>query len=74
MRQGNRFNKKIKTRSAAAFTEMRRDNAGPLANEYYMALDLPVTRYILKITQAGKAASQQMGSSMSKLEPKIWPL
>jgi nicotinamidase-related amidase len=48
------------TSGVAAFTEMLRDNASPLASEYYDALDLPATRYILQITQAGKAASQQM--------------
>lgn len=48
------------TSGVAAFTEMLRDNASPLASEYYAALDLPATRYILQITQAGKAASQQM--------------
>jgi nicotinamidase-related amidase len=47
------------TSGVAAFTEMLRDNASPLANEYYAALDLPATRYILQITQAGKSTSQQ---------------
>jgi nicotinamidase-related amidase len=49
----------IVTSGVAAFTEMLRDNASPLANAYYAALDLPATRYILQITQAGKATSQQ---------------
>jgi hypothetical protein len=47
------------TSGVAAFTEMLRDNASPLANAYYAALDLPATRYILQITQAAKATSQQ---------------
>jgi hypothetical protein len=46
------------TSGVAAFTEMLRD-ASPLANEYYAALDLPATRYILQITQGAKATSQQ---------------
>jgi nicotinamidase-related amidase len=46
------------TSGVAAFTEMLRDNASPLASDYYAALDLPATRYILQITQPGKASSQ----------------
>jgi NAD(P)-dependent dehydrogenase (short-subunit alcohol dehydrogenase family) len=40
-------------------TEMLRDNASPLASEYYAALDLPATRYILQITQANNDASKR---------------
>jgi nicotinamidase-related amidase len=47
------------TSGVAAFTEILRDNASPLASEYYTALDLPATRYILQMTQAAKATSQQ---------------
>jgi len=47
------------TSGVAAFTEMLRDNASPLASEYYAALDLPATRYILQITQADDDASKQ---------------
>jgi hypothetical protein len=47
------------TSGVAAFTEMLRDNASPLASEYYAALDLPATRYILQITQANNDASKQ---------------
>jgi len=47
------------TSGVAAFTEMLRDNASPLAREYYAALDLPATRYILQITQADDDASKQ---------------
>ena len=47
------------TSGVAAFTEMLRDNASPLAGEYYAALDLPATRYILQITQANNNASKQ---------------
>jgi hypothetical protein len=43
----------------AAFTEMLRDNASPLAGEYYAVLDLPATRYTLQITQANNDASKQ---------------
>jgi hypothetical protein len=39
---------------------MLRDNASPIAGEYYAALDLPATRYILQITQAGKTTTQKM--------------
>jgi len=35
---------------------MLRDNASPIASEFYAALDLPATRYILQITQGDKAA------------------
>jgi nicotinamidase-related amidase len=44
------------TSGLAAFVEMLHDNASPIANEFYAALDLPATRYILQITQGGKAA------------------
>ena len=47
------------TSGVAAFTEMLRDNASPLASEYYAALDLPATRYILQITQADNNTSKQ---------------
>jgi hypothetical protein len=47
------------TSGVAAFTEILRDNASPLASDYYAALDLPATRYILQITQGAKATSQQ---------------
>jgi nicotinamidase-related amidase len=47
------------TSGVAAFTEMLRDNASPLASEFYAALDLPATRYILQITQANNDASKQ---------------
>jgi nicotinamidase-related amidase len=47
------------TSGVAAFTEMLRDNASPLAGEYYAALDLPATRYILQITQAYNNGSKQ---------------
>jgi nicotinamidase-related amidase len=46
------------TSGVAAFTEMLRDNASPLASEYYATLDLPATRYILQITQADDASKQ----------------
>jgi nicotinamidase-related amidase len=49
----------IVTSGVAAFTEMLRDNASPLASEYYAALDLPATRYILQITQADNHTSKQ---------------
>jgi hypothetical protein len=32
------------------------DDASPVASEFYSALDLPATRYILQITQGGKVA------------------
>ena len=44
------------TSGAAAFVEMLGDNASPIAYEFYAALDLPATRYILQITQGGKSA------------------
>jgi len=44
------------TSGSAAFVEMLHDNASSLAGELYEALDLPATRYILQITQAGKSA------------------
>jgi len=44
------------TSGAAAFIEMLHDNASPLAGEFYAALDLPATRYILQITQGGTSA------------------
>ena len=44
------------TSGAAAFIELLHDNASPLAGEFYAALDLPATRYILQITQGGKSA------------------
>ena len=44
------------TSGAAAFVEMLHDNASPIAHEFYAALDLPATRYILQITQGGKSA------------------
>ena len=43
------------TSGSAAFVEMLRDNASPIAGEFYAALDLPATRYILQITQGGKS-------------------
>src|SRR2546427_2389523 len=43
------------TSGAAAFIEMLHDNASPIAGEFYAALDLPATRYILQITQGGKS-------------------
>ncbi len=39
------------TSGLAAFVEMLHDNASPIAGEFYAALDLPATRYILQITQ-----------------------
>ncbi len=44
------------TSGVAAFVEMLHDNASPIAGEFYSALDLPATRYILQITQGGKGA------------------
>jgi isochorismatase family protein len=44
------------TSGSAAFVEMLHDNASPIADEFYAALDLPATRYILQITQGGKSA------------------
>ena len=44
------------TSGTAAFVEMLYDNASPIAGEFYAALDLPATRYILQITQGGKSA------------------
>ena len=44
------------TSGAAAFLEMLHDNASPIAGEFYAALDLPATRYILQITQEGTSA------------------
>jgi nicotinamidase-related amidase len=44
------------TSGAATFVEMLHDNASPIAGEFYAALDLPATRYILQITQGGKSA------------------
>jgi nicotinamidase-related amidase len=44
------------TSGAAAFVEMLHDNASPIASEFYAALDLPATRYILQITQEGTSA------------------
>ena len=44
------------TSGVAAFVEMLRDNASPIAGEFYAALDLPAARYILQITQVSKAA------------------
>jgi len=44
------------TSGLAAFVEMLHDNASPIASEFYAALDLPATRYILQITQGGKIA------------------
>ena len=41
------------TSGAAAFVEMLHDNASPIAAEFYAALDLQATRYILQITQGG---------------------
>jgi len=43
------------TSGLAAFVEMLHDNARPIAGEFYAALDLPATRYILQIPR-GKAA------------------
>jgi nicotinamidase-related amidase len=43
------------TSGSAAFVEMLHDNASPIAGEFYAALDLTATRYILQITQAGKS-------------------
>ena len=39
-----------------AFIELLHDNASPLAGEFYAALDLPATRYILQITEGAKPA------------------
>ena len=47
------------TSGVAAFTEMLRDNASPLASDYYAALDLPATRYILQITQGSNVTSRK---------------
>jgi len=44
------------TSGSAAFVEMLHDNASPIAGEFYAALDLPATRYILQITQGSKPA------------------
>jgi nicotinamidase-related amidase len=44
------------TSGAAAFVEMLHDNASPIAAQFYAALDLPATRYLLQITQEGKSA------------------
>jgi hypothetical protein len=44
------------TSGSAAFIEMLHDNASPIAGQFYAALDLPATRYILQITQGGKSA------------------
>jgi len=44
------------TSGSAAFVEMLHDNASPIASEFYAALDLPATRYILQITQREKSA------------------
>jgi nicotinamidase-related amidase len=44
------------TSGSAAFIEMLHDNASPIAGEFYAALDLPATRYILQITQGAKSA------------------
>jgi len=44
------------TSGAAAFIELLHDNASPIAGEFYAALDLPATRYILQITQGGTSA------------------
>jgi nicotinamidase-related amidase len=44
------------TSGSAAFIELLHDNASPRAGEFYAALDLPATRYILQITQGGKPA------------------
>jgi hypothetical protein len=35
---------------------MLHDNASPIAGEFYAALDLPATRYILQIAQGSKPA------------------
>src|SRR6266481_7583040 len=37
------------TSGSAAFIEMLHDNASPIAGQFYAALDLPATRYILQI-------------------------
>jgi nicotinamidase-related amidase len=42
------------TSGLAAFVEMLHDNASPIAGEFYAALDLAATRYILQITQGVK--------------------
>src|SRR2546422_846661 len=44
------------TSGSAAFIEMLHDNASLIAGQFYAALDLPATRYILQITQGGKSA------------------
>ena len=44
------------TSGSAAFVEMLHDNASPIAREFYAALDLPATRYILQIIQPDKPA------------------
>jgi nicotinamidase-related amidase len=41
---------------SAAFVGMLRDNASLIASEFYAALGLPATRYILQISQGGKSA------------------
>ena len=46
------------TSGVAAFTEMLRDNASPVASEYYAALDLPAMGYILQITRSGQRRLQ----------------
>ena len=44
------------TSGSAAVVEMLHNNASLIAGEFYAALDLPATRYILQITQGGKSA------------------
>src|SRR5437899_6994280 len=44
------------TSGEAAFVELLQETAEPIAHEFYAALDLPATRYILQITQGGKSA------------------
>jgi hypothetical protein len=43
------------TSGAAAFMEMLHDNANAIAGQFYAALDLTATRYILQITQGAKS-------------------
>jgi NADPH:quinone reductase-like Zn-dependent oxidoreductase len=46
----------LKVGDRVLVVEMLHDNASPIAGEFYAALDLPATRYILQITQGGKSA------------------
>jgi nicotinamidase-related amidase len=53
------------TSGAAAFVEMLHDNASPIAGEFYAALDLPATRYILQITQGASLPETGRTSRMA---------